>query len=138
MIVKTLWGEEIQQSKVCKTCGVDKLLCEFEARGDLSYVRGTCKKCQKQQMKIVEKLKKIHPYPINGFCKICGDSEEKAKGKGGSKSKAFCIDHDHKTGKFRGWLCHDCNRSLGQMGDSPRILRNAANYLESHDEQSSL
>ena len=25
------------------------------------------------------------------------------------------LDHDHKTGKFRGWLCSRCNIAIGQL-----------------------
>jgi len=38
-------------------------------------------------------------------------------------------DHDHRTGKHRGWLCARCNRFLhGWM--TPEWLRAAADYLE--------
>lgn len=39
-------------------------------------------------------------------------------------------DHDHATGKFRGWLCNGCNLALGNAYDSPEILRKLADYLE--------
>jgi len=40
------------------------------------------------------------------------------------------IDHNHKTGEFRGVLCKQCNRALGMFKDSPQILANAIEYLE--------
>lgn len=32
------------------------------------------------------------------------------------------IDHDHKTGKYRGLLCHNCNKGIGHFKDSPEFL----------------
>ena len=42
------------------------------------------------------------------------------------------LDHDHKTGKLRDFLCTNCNRGLGHFKDSPELLVNAANYLKKH------
>ncbi|MFI5397590.1 MAG: endonuclease domain-containing protein [Candidatus Binatia bacterium] len=53
------------------------------------------------------------------FCAICGGTHR------------ICLDHDHKTGAFRGWLCNACNRALGMLKDDPAILRRAADYIES-------
>ena len=39
------------------------------------------------------------------------------------------IDHNHKTEEFRGVLCKKCNRALGLFEDSPFILKNALEYL---------
>lgn len=44
-------------------------------------------------------------------------------------------DHDHsigkrRLGKFRGWLCRDCNTALGYAHDNPAILRQLADYLD--------
>lgn len=39
------------------------------------------------------------------------------------------FDHDHATGKFRGWLCHRCNRTLGQVKDSTALLDRMIQYL---------
>jgi Recombination endonuclease VII len=40
-----------------------------------------------------------------------------------------CLDHCHKTGKFRGWLCSGCNTAAGLAGDDPRRLIALARYL---------
>lgn len=40
------------------------------------------------------------------------------------------IDHDHVTGKVRGFLCQTCNTGLGKMKDSVDTLRRAIAYLE--------
>lgn len=50
-------------------------------------------------------------------CAICGDG-------------ADTVDHCHVTGLIRGYLCTDCNLSLGKMRDDPERLRRAADYLE--------
>ena len=42
------------------------------------------------------------------------------------------LDHDHKTGKLRAFLCTNCNRGLGHFQDSPNLLAKAITYLESH------
>lgn len=42
----------------------------------------------------------------------------------------ICFEHDHKTGKFRGWLCHSCNMILGYANDDPDLLVKLAKYLK--------
>jgi hypothetical protein len=37
-------------------------------------------------------------------------------------------DHDHRTGKHRGWLCHRCNRALPTWVDE-HWLQLALNYI---------
>ena len=58
-----------------------------------------------------------------GMCKICGSHQSELKGR-------LRVDHDHKTGKFRGLLCNSCNMCLGMVRDSPDKLRVMADYLE--------
>jgi hypothetical protein len=40
------------------------------------------------------------------------------------------LDHDHETGAARGWLCGSCNRGIGLLQDSPKLLAQAINYLQ--------
>ena len=58
-----------------------------------------------------------------GKCAICGT--EKPSNKKGN----FPVDHDTKTGKIRGLLCHNCNVGLGNFRDDPSLLRSAIDYL---------
>jgi hypothetical protein len=39
------------------------------------------------------------------------------------------LDHDHATGKFRGWLCSRCNGAIGMLKDDPALADAAAAYL---------
>ena len=66
-----------------------------------------------------------------GVCAICGTSERSERN--GNRLR-FCLDHDHKTGKPRGFLCNSCNAGIGQLRDDPTLLRSALAYLEKHGE----
>jgi hypothetical protein len=39
------------------------------------------------------------------------------------------LDHDHASGKFRGWLCSRCNMAIGVLGDTVAGLEKALAYL---------
>lgn len=51
-------------------------------------------------------------------CQICGNVPK----------RGLDQDHDHRTGKTRGWLCHRCNRNLPSWVDSTWLLK-AASYI---------
>lgn len=56
-----------------------------------------------------------------GVCLICGRAP---------KARSLNVDHDHKTGKVRGLLCHQCNRHLlGALERYPRRVPRALAYL---------
>lgn len=62
--------------------------------------------------------------PRPDACEVCGILASELK-------KSLCFDHDHMTGKFRGWLCTRCNVALGMVRDNPNVLRALIDYLES-------
>ena len=40
------------------------------------------------------------------------------------------LDHTHDgSNTFRGWLCSNCNRGIGALGDDVHGVLNALNYL---------
>ena len=57
-----------------------------------------------------------------GKCAICGKHQDELK-------EILGVDHNHKTNKVRGLLCHKCNRGLGHFNDNIKLLEQAINYL---------
>lgn len=124
----------------CSACGGILPEGEFRRvkRGRCRNVRsGHCKKCKDQIRKSRDyhHTANVKRYGIttddytrmfeeqDGACAIC---------KRPPTDKRLAIDHCHTTGKVRGLLCGPCNVSLGQFGDNPRTLLEAAKYLLKH------
>ena len=61
----------------------------------------------------------------NSACAICGMKLPPS-------GHTTHLDHSHKTGKIRAFLCTNCNRGLGHFQDSTELLLKAKNYLETH------
>lgn len=57
-----------------------------------------------------------------GLCKMCGKIPK----------KVLVVDHNHKTGKIRGLLCHGCNRAIA-IFDNPELLQQANKYFALDD-----
>ena len=125
-----LFGEEKQiEAKVCTKCKNFLPLSDYGVSSGSNYLRAECRKCASSLKRQRKKLK-LHNYPpINHICPICNRNEEECDGEGGRKNGSWCLDHDHKTGKFRGWICHNCNRALGAFKDDPELLIEALLYL---------
>tara|TARA_R100001086_G_scaffold169794_1_gene92581 strand:- start:27 stop:479 length:453 start_codon:yes stop_codon:yes gene_type:complete len=128
--------------KKCISCHRDLPLNCYKPVGGCRRVDGTpklrnkCDSCCKQDQKQRDILLKITPRPDNNYkCPICFYTEgqfSKATVDASTQNlnASWCLDHDHITGKFRGWLCHKCNSALGWFNDDINYLRRAVKYLE--------
>jgi hypothetical protein len=111
--------------------------------GDGIRRSGTCKKCSKARNKERKKHFPVYHqrYRAKKYgmtleeynqqselqqhcCKLCGKHKDQQGQKG-----ALVIDHDHRTGYVRGLICHNCNVSLGLLGDNETTLKNMLKYL---------
>lgn len=60
--------------------------------------------------------------PEPSLCECCSSAP--------ADSHGMCLDHCHKTGVFRGWLCNMCNQGIGKLGDDLEGLERAIWYLK--------
>jgi hypothetical protein len=117
--------------KKCTSCGLFKPLIDFTNASGGNYLRSKCKKCEKAQVKIRKELKKIYlpPTCCDYECPICNRTADQCASEGNKKNGPWVLDHDPKTGEFRGYICHTCNRSIGGFKDNVIIMNNAIEYL---------
>lgn len=133
----TLWGEEtITDTKECIKCRKDKPLSDFMTRENLksgkSSYRTECKQCARDKASIRKLLEKTNPRPTNKDyeCPICNKNEEQLKENDRWNDRSvWCLDHNHNTLEFRGWICNNCNIAIGRLHDSPSIALSAYRYL---------
>ena len=142
MIYQTLWGEEIVKSRVCRICGEEKPLNEDnyiprsrDKNGNPTEYRTECKVCQRKKSKELRQLKKVHSksIPVDYVCPICNRTEDEFESykKGVTTNQGlWVLDHDHKTGKYRGHICQHCNTILARAKDDIDTLKRAIEYLE--------
>lgn len=118
------------ETKVCRICDQDLPLGSFCKASGGNYLRSECRACEKELGRVRKLIKETAPpVPVNHACPICKRTEEQVRGRGGKKSGTWCCDHDHDTNQFRGWLCHDCNRAIGNFNDDIDRLKTAIDYL---------
>lgn len=115
--------------KVCSKCNQAKPEDEFYRKDRNGRMDATCKACrivaQREKTLGVTDADYWSMYrEQDGKCGIC---QRRLYSK---RYKAFNVDHSHVTGEIRGLLCHNCNRAIGMLGDSPATLRRAAAWIE--------
>ena len=124
---------DLKKFKVCDRCFKRLPTDEFSnnriKKGGVITKRPSCKSCRKvkdgksissSDRKKWEKNKPIHNSLFQ--CQIC----KKNLIVGVSK---IVLDHNHKTGKVRGYICESCNTGIGRFDDDPNIVKNAIDWL---------
>lgn len=123
--------DKLKMSKPKKTKYIElgkKDICKFCNTEFLKSIHNQiyCKTCcpQIEHSHLIRNYNISYPQYLemiekcSGKCEIC------------LIEKATDIDHDHKTGKVRGILCHNCNLILGHAKDKIEILDRSIEYLK--------
>jgi hypothetical protein len=123
--------------KICNICHILKNNSEFDinqtdAKGRKT-TRPSCKICRIEidgLGLLPEERKKLDAIiPKDIFtCPIC----QKTTIVGVTAN--LVRDHDHRTGKGRGWICDSCNTGLGRFKDDIKLLKHIVRYLKSFEE----
>ena len=66
-----------------------------------------------------------------GKCYICRKRETLINWRTG-KVRELCVDHNHKTKRFRKLLCWRCNLGIGIFRENWRLLQAASKYLKTN------
>lgn len=123
------------ETKICRRCQQQKSIFEFEKNqktiaGKVSR-RGECRDCRKWKKPIPPKTRreyeKISPPTAIGepfHCPVCDRTIIR------QYKNDVVLEHDHKTGEIRGWLCRMCNNGMGMMDDDIGILKKAIRWLQ--------
>lgn len=129
------------KTKTCAKCGHPKPLDQFHKQpsgpqGRHSYCKDCANKVQRESRERHDDPKRKRRWTLKarygltpeqvdvmllkqkGLCAICAKEPKKA-----------CVDHDHKTGKVRGILCHRCNIGLPYV-EEMNFRISATRYLE--------
>lgn len=146
--------ETIEHVKTCRKCREAKPLSEFyKSPSTKDGLYGSCKDCHKAVMRKryeskheqergrsaanrwaashglkPSEVKELYQRASSGACDICGRRDHAQTFKG--NNRVLALDHDHRTGELRGFLCFACNTAIGKLQDDPALLRKAAEYLE--------
>ncbi len=79
----------------------------------------------KHKQKREEQRELIAGRPRPEICELCSERSKQ------SYSNVYTVfDHNHKTGKFRGWICDRCNKVLGLVYDDKILLEKMIVYLK--------
>ena len=121
----------ISKTKICGMCKKDLPVSDFGKDGGANYLRYECRSCAKRMAKTVAHIKKIAPpVPDDHICPICERNAKEALGYNKNRKSPWCADHDHSTGQFRGWICHQDNMTLGNLKEDIKRVKNLLRYLE--------
>jgi hypothetical protein len=100
----------------------------YDSKGYRARNNSTCIQCETKQRKILYELHKKHGHlkPADGTpCPLCNRLVESKDG----VSNKWCLDHNHETKEYRGWICHKCNNAIGRLNEDAETALNIYKYL---------
>lgn len=124
------------EMKICNICHLLKVrLREFDinqtdAKGRKT-TRPSCQDCRKAidgtKIKPQERRRLLTIKPKDVYtCPICQKTSI-----AGVTAK-FVVDHDHKTGAGREWICDSCNTGLGRFKDDAELFQRVIDYFKKY------
>ena len=123
-----------RKTKKCTKCKIELDILCFSPSGGGKYKRPECKKCAYKLAKIRKKIRSESGEPPQDYqCPICHKNEHCLIGTGG-RAGIWAADHNDETDKFRGHLCHNCNRAIGNFNHDKERLWRAIEYLMKDEE----
>lgn len=128
-------AEEVEvnppDTKGCNLCEQDLPVEMFRSANGGGHLSPYCMPCNNKLTRVRNQLKKENPYPDKDYCcPVCDKDATQLKRKVGIDAKVWCLDHDHKTDKFRGWICLRCNFAAGQLRDDSKAAYRLYEYLK--------
>ena len=119
--------------KICNIC--HKLLPTTDFARNQNNIqrpvrRPSCQRCRqtlegrtptpKEKARWLRTKPNLEPFE----CPICGKRTI-----AGVNSKVV-LDHNHRTGAIRDWVCDSCNTGIGRFKDDIELMKKAIEYLE--------
>jgi hypothetical protein len=103
---------EIHKKKISKT---------LKGRMPMNFGKGEKNPAWKGGITVLQKLERKAGRKKPEQCELCG--------RGGK----ICFDHNHKTDKFRGWICGKCNSALGMVDENIQTLELMIEYIKKNN-----
>jgi hypothetical protein len=138
----------LRSIQICPSCHTIKPKDQFHSMYDVRGILrpSACISCDTDRAKNKHRKQRYGLNPDeydamivaqHGSCGICKTTEP------GGRSGTWHIDHDprccpgeYTCGKcIRGLLCFLCNVGIGRFNNDPELLRQAAQYIESHEKK---
>tara|TARA_R110000772_G_scaffold28864_1_gene72534 strand:+ start:325 stop:756 length:432 start_codon:yes stop_codon:yes gene_type:complete len=114
MMTQEQFNFEIQETRVCTICKVDHPVENFYKKS-FNQTTGKvwkgldhrCKSCAVKSLSLTKRLRGAFKSLKPDYCECCNTTSEPLE-----------LDHDHKEGSFRGFICKRCNSKIGSLGDT--------------------
>lgn len=110
----------VKERRRCRMCNA----CGAAYQKERQRLRGQSRKKIREARYRSAGLAPTRPAPDR--CEICERQDYNRKQ---AKPRHLALDHCHKTGKFRGWVCLKCNLAIAHFGDTREGVQRVIDYF---------